>query len=622
VTSHDLLEIGTGSYADTNYPNEIYGPAVNALDPDSETQERSVGRVFYVTTDQFGNFSVGPYFRVDQGTGSVTFAASIALSNLDGIGFKRGVPVSEFSTDSSFSDNATDTVPTENAARGYIERRLGISHTGAVLPLGTLIPAFSGGYMALDGQLAMKSDMDLGNFKITNLADPVNPTDAVNYQSLTFNNLSDITITDPRSADILTFTGAGDFAQNSRMVGDISLSIDSTANTVDAQINPGVITNTDVNASAAIVQSKLLLSSSTTRANATGITQAEKGISSFDSAQFDVTDGWVTLKDNGINLSDLPQIATKTVLGNSTLVTGNVSAVAFSTVVNDGGGIKKTQYNGGTGYLRRIGFTSTNDTDYAIVDEATAATASTLVKRDVNGDFAGRFISMEKLIVDTKTILDTTTTATGGYTQLYGFSNNVGILIGDGTVGTDKRTFYDNDSHTFRTYNGLSNAPITVGSITTPVITTGAVGTSGTITGLWGLSSGSRLTATYADLAEYYEGDREYEVGTVLVFGGNNEVTASSTYGDHRVAGVVSNTAGYIMNDQCSGVKNLVALQGRVPCRVVGKISKGDLIVTSNIPGVGISAGGTAKTGTVIGKALADYNSDHIGTIEVAVGRT
>ena len=622
VTSHDLLEIGTGSYADTNYPNEIYGPAVNALDPDSETQERSVGRVFYVTTDQFGNFSVGPYFRVDQGTGSVTFAASIALSNLDGIGFKRGVPVSEFSTDSSFSDNATDTVPTENATRGYIERRLGISHTGAVLPLGTLIPAFSGGYMALDGQLAMKSDMDLGNFKIINVADPVNPTDAINLRSLTLDNLADFQATNPRSGDLLTFTGAGNFAQNSAVVGDVSLNIDSTANTVDIQINPGVITNTDINASAAIVQSKLLLTSAATRANATGITQAEKGVSSFDSAQFDVTDGWVTLKDNGINLTDLPQIATKTVLGNSTLATNNISAVAFSTVVNDGGAIKKTQYNGGTGYLRRIGFTSTNDTDYAIIDEATAATASTLVKRDVNGDFAGRFISMEKLIVDTKTILDTTTTATGGYSQLYGFSNNVGILIGDGTVGTDRRTFYDNDSHTFRTYNGLSNAPITVGSITTPVLTTGATGTPGTITGNWGLGSGSKLTATYADLAEYYEGDREYDVGTVLIFGGNNEVTLSTTYGDHKIAGVVSDSAAYIMNEQCSGTKNLVALQGRVPCRVVGKISKGDLIVTSNIPGVGISAGGDAKTGTVIGKAIADYNSDHIGTIEVAVGRT
>jgi hypothetical protein len=63
-------------------------------------------------------------------------------------------------------------------------------------------------------------------------------------------------------------------------------------------------------------------------------------------------------------------------------------------------------------------------------------------------------------------------------------------------------------------------------------------------------------------------------------------------------------------------------LQGRVPCRVVGKIQKGDLLVTSNIPGVAISAGEDAKVGTVVGKALKDYDSDHIGTIEVAVGRT
>jgi hypothetical protein len=623
VTSHDLLEIGTGSYADTNYPNEIYGPPVNALDPDSETQERDVGRVFYVTTDQFGNFSVGPYFRVDQGTGTVTFAAAIALSNLDGLGFKRGVPVSEFSTDSAFADNATDTVPTENAVRGYIDRRLGISHTGAAVVVGSLIPAFSGGFMALDGQLAMKADMDLGSFKIFNLADPVNPTDAVNLQTLTLNNLNDVAVTASKSADILTFTGAGDFAQNSTMVGDISLSIDSTANTVDAQINPNVIVNADINSAAGIVQSKLVLSSATTRANATSITQAEKGISSFDSAQFDVTDGWVTIKDNGINLADLPQIASKTVLGNSLLATANVAAVLFSTVVSDGGAIKKSQYNTSTGYLRRIGFTSTNDGDYAVIDEATAATASTLVKRDVNADFAGRFISMEKLIIDTKTILDTTTTATGGYTQLYGFANNVGILIGDGTVATDKRTFYDNDSHVFRTYNGLSNAPITVGSITTPVITTGAAGTGGTITGNWTLTAGSKLQSTYsADLAEYYEGDREYAVGTVLIFGGDKEVTVSQNYGDHRVAGVVSDTAGYTMNGACPGHKNLIALQGRVPCRVVGKIKKGDLIVTSNIPGVGISATGDVKAGTIIGKSLVDYNSDHIGTVEVAVGRT
>ena len=96
----------------------------------------------------------------------------------------------------------------------------------------------------------------------------------------------------------------------------------------------------------------------------------------------------------------------------------------------------------------------------------------------------------------------------------------------------------------------------------------------------------------------------------------------STTYGDYRIAGVVSDNAAYSMNGACPGLKNQIALQGRVPCRVVGQIKKGDLIVTSNIPGVGISSGGNAKTGTVIGKALEDYNSDHIGTIEVAVGRT
>jgi hypothetical protein len=106
------------------------------------------------------------------------------------------------------------------------------------------------------------------------------------------------------------------------------------------------------------------------------------------------------------------------------------------------------------------------------------------------------------------------------------------------------------------------------------------------------------------------------------VFGGDKEVTISNKHFDTRVAGVVSNTAAFVMYDACPGFKNLVALQGRVPCRVVGKIKKGDMLVTSNIPGVAISAQENAQVGTVVGKALVDYNSDHIGTIEIAVGRT
>ena len=111
------------------------------------------------------------------------------MSNLDGIGFKRGVPISEFSTDSGFTDNAVDTVPTENATRLYIERRLGQTHSGAPVISANLIPPISGGYMALDGQLSMKADMNLGDNRIINMDDPVDPQDAVNLRSLTFTNL-------------------------------------------------------------------------------------------------------------------------------------------------------------------------------------------------------------------------------------------------------------------------------------------------------------------------------------------------------------------------------------------------------------------------------------------------
>jgi hypothetical protein len=131
---------------------------------------------------------------------------------------------------------------------------------------------------------------------------------------------------------------------------------------------------------------------------------------------------------------------------------------------------------------------------------------------------------------------------------------------------------------------------------------------------------GVSTTAQYADLAENYSSDAEYTPGTVLVFGGTAEVTQSTKPADNRVAGVVSTNPAYLMNSALtSGVS--VALVGRVPCNVIGTISKGDMLVTSAIPGVATSAGGAPSMGTVIGKALQNYNSTEVGTIEIAVGR-
>ena len=128
---------------------------------------------------------------------------------------------------------------------------------------------------------------------------------------------------------------------------------------------------------------------------------------------------------------------------------------------------------------------------------------------------------------------------------MYGYLGQAAILLGDGSLSTDKINYYDNDGHIFRPQNGVGNAPITCSTITASAIT--GSGSPTTMTGTFRLASGSTLHATYADLAEYYEADTEYAVGTVLVFGGEKEVTLSNKQGDHRVAGVVSDQAAYIM---------------------------------------------------------------------------
>jgi hypothetical protein len=126
-------------------------------------------------------------------------------------------------------------------------------------------------------------------------------------------------------------------------------------------------------------------------------------------------------------------------------------------------------------------------------------------------------------------------------------------------------------------------------------------------------------TALYADLAERYLGDAAYEPGTVVSFGGNQEVTMTVVDSDPRVAGVVSTNPAYDMNSGLSGEHvTAVALMGRVPCHVEGTVTKGALMVAA---GNGRARAESAPAvGTVIGKALEDFAGE-IGTIEIVVGR-
>jgi hypothetical protein len=132
---------------------------------------------------------------------------------------------------------------------------------------------------------------------------------------------------------------------------------------------------------------------------------------------------------------------------------------------------------------------------------------------------------------------------------------------------------------------------------------------------------GTATKAYYADLAENYVGDTDYEPGTVLVFGGMEEVTHSTMRNDARVAGVVSTNPAHLMNSELKADYVVaVALQGRVPCKVVGFVKPGDMIVASDTPGHGI-ANADPKIGTVIGKAVKGKNTDGKGMIEIVVGR-
>ena len=130
-------------------------------------------------------------------------------------------------------------------------------------------------------------------------------------------------------------------------------------------------------------------------------------------------------------------------------------------------------------------------------------------------------------------------------------------------------------------------------------------------------------SAQYADVAERYLADADYPVGTVLMIGGDKEVTQSTRGHMGSIAGTVSENPAYIMNSGMEGDHVVtIALLGRVPCRVVGKIARGACLVSSDIPGVATQLDDSRyRHGCVIGKALQSYDSAEPGVIEIVVGR-
>jgi len=130
---------------------------------------------------------------------------------------------------------------------------------------------------------------------------------------------------------------------------------------------------------------------------------------------------------------------------------------------------------------------------------------------------------------------------------------------------------------------------------------------------------GVATTAQYADMAEVYSSDADYEAGTVVKLGGDAEITMTTTHADTDVFGVISTNPAYLMNAEAEGLP--VAMTGRVPVKVIGKVSKGERLVSSDVPGLAWALGDDQyDTRAVIGRSLEDKNDGNEGIVEAVVG--
>lgn len=183
--------------------------------------------------------------------------------------------------------------------------------------------------------------------------------------------------------------------------------------------------------------------------------------------------------------------------------------------------------------------TSTMIANGTIVNEDIADTTIRATKLNLSGDTLTVNTLIASTITGTASIASTLSLTADNSTNAANFLTFAGAATGNQALKTD----------TSLTYNPSTN-----------VLSTTAT------------------QAQYADLAEIYETDRLYDIGTVVMVGGNKEVT--ECFVGNRVVGVISEKPAFLMNAKAEGQP--IALKGRVKVKVVGTVKKGDELVAGN----------------------------------------
>lgn len=283
------------------------------------------------------------------------------------------------------------------------------------------------------------------------------------------------------------------------------------------------------------------------------------------------------------------------------LKTGAITATtgAFSSTLSATGAVTGSQFNGSGAGLTAIPAANVSGT-LSVNTTGSAATLTT--SRNINGvAFNGSADITVTAAAGTLTGTTLNSSVVTSSLTSVGALNSGSITSGFGAIdiGTDTITCGG-------IVNAGANATGNIGSSTTYFNTVFAKATS----------------AQYADLAEMYVADADYAPGTVVEFGGNFEITQTTSSCSTAVAGIISTNPSYLMNSTQSGDHVLpVALTGRVPCRVQGPVKKGDVLISSDTPGVAQRIGVNWQPGCTIGKAMENIAAGEIKVIEVAVGR-
>jgi hypothetical protein len=132
---------------------------------------------------------------------------------------------------------------------------------------------------------------------------------------------------------------------------------------------------------------------------------------------------------------------------------------------------------------------------------------------------------------------------------------------------------------------------------------------------------GTSVTAQYADLAERFESDLSYPAGTVVALGGAKEITAAAEDLTEDVFGVISTKAAFLMNGDAgsNSTHPAVAVQGRVPVRVIGQVKKGDRLVSAGNGLARAANRSEISAFNVIGRSLQDKTTTGEGVVEAIV---